>query len=211
MTTSSPQELEVKFYLGHLDLFFDRLKQAQAALLYPRVLETNLRFDTPAGELSRTFQVLRLRQDTAARLTYKGPGTIQDGVRKRLELEFTVSDFAAAQALLEALGYQVALLYEKYRTTYTLENVLVTLDEMPYGCFAEIEGPDGASIQHAAARLGLDWERRSLESYVFLFDRLRQELGLTFRDLSFANFMHLSVTPDQLGLRDAVEESTNLR
>ncbi len=210
MNNPPPQELEVKFYLAKKEAFLARLEQTQAALLHPRVLETNLRFDTPAGELARTFQVLRLRQDSAARLTYKGPGDILDGVRRRVELEFTVSDFAAAQAFLEALGYQVALLYEKYRTTYTLGNVEVTLDEMPYGFFAEIEGPDGGSILRAAERLGLAWETRIFESYVFLFDRLRQTLGLTFRDLSFANFTGMTVTAEQLGVMGAMGESTNL-
>ena len=201
---SSNQELEVKFYLADPQPLMARLTGLGASVLLSRIHETNLRFDTAAGELARTYQVLRLRQDTESRLTYKGPGSIQDGVRRRTELEFSVSDFKAAQALLEALGYQVALMYEKYRTTYTYENVLITLDEMPYGWFAEIEGPDGPSIQRTAGLLGLDWEARSLESYVFLFDRVRQALGLDIRDLSFANFKDVPVSPDLLGVRNAL-------
>ena len=71
---------------------------------------------------------------------------------------------------------------------------------MPYGNFAEVEGPDGASIRQTAEVLGLDWERRILDSYLMLFDRLRERLGLTFRDLSFANFEELTVTGEMLGL-----------
>lgn len=171
-----------------------------ARLIQPRVHEVNLRFDTPSGDLTRGYRVLRLRQDTAARLTYKGPGELQDGVRSRQELEFTVSDFDAAQKFLEALGYEVSVMYEKYRTTYKLEGVLVTLDEMPYGSFAEIEGPDGASIQRAAVALGLDWEKRILDSYLVLFDNLRMRLGFTFRDLSFENFKGIDVSGEMLGL-----------
>ena len=204
MASPNEQEIEAKFLIKNLRGLETRLQGIGATLEAPRVLETNLRFDTSAGELSRAFKVLRLRQDTEARLTYKGPGTVQDGVRKRTELEFAVSDFAAARAFLEALGYQVAVMYEKYRTTYSYQNVLIVLDEMPYGWFAEIEGPDGPSIQQTAARLGLDWEARILESYIFLFDRLRLALGLPFSDLSFANFSGLPVSPELLGVRNAV-------
>jgi len=197
------QELEIKLYLHDLPGFQRHLEAVGARLAQPRVHEINLRFDTPGGDLGRTFQVLRLRKDTAARLTYKGPGEILGGVRLRREIEFTVGDFEAARALLEALGYQVSVMYEKYRTTYELDGVQVTLDEMPYGNFAEIEGPDPASIHSAAEKLGVDWEARVVESYTFLFERLRGKLGLTFRDLSFANFAGMEVTSEALEVRSA--------
>jgi adenylate cyclase class 2 len=197
--SKSDQELEVKFYLPDLPALRARLEAVGAQLVQPRVHETNLRFDTPSGDLTRGYRVLRLRQDTEARLTYKGPGELVDGVRSRQELEFTVSDFGTARHFLEALGYEVSVMYEKYRATYALRGVLVTLDEMPYGYFAEIEGPDGASIRKTAEVLGLDWEARILDSYIMLFDRLRERLGLSFRDLSFANFEKLTVTGEMLG------------
>ena len=203
MVSSTDKELEVKFYIpDHLALRA-RLEAASAQLVQPRVHEVNLRFDTPSGDLSRSYRVLRLRQDTAARLTYKGPGEVQEGVRSRQELEFTVSDFDTARKVLEALGYEVSVMYEKFRATYALEGVLVTLDEMPYGNFAEVEGPDGASIRRTAEKLGLDWERRILDSYIMLFDRLRERLGLTFHDLSFANFEGVQVTQEDLGVEGA--------
>jgi adenylate cyclase class 2 len=198
--SKSDQELEVKFYLSDLPALRARLEAAGAQLFKPRVHEINLRFDTPSGDLTHGYRVLRLRQDSEARLTYKGPGELVDGVRSRQELEFTVSDFETARHFLEALGYEVSVMYEKYRATYTLDGVLVTLDEMPYGNFAEIEGPDGASIRKTAGVLGLDWERRILDSYIMLFDRLRERFGLAFRDLSFANFEKLTVTGEMLGL-----------
>jgi len=198
--TKSDQELEVKFYLTDLSTLRSHLEAAGAQLVQPRVHEINLRFDTPSAALSRGYRVLRLRQDNEARLTYKGPGELVDGVRSRQELEFTVSDFGTARHFLEALGYVVSVMYEKYRTTYQLDAVLVTLDEMPYGFFAEIEGPDGVSIRKAAEVLGLEWERRILDSYIMLFDRLRERLGFAFRDLSFENFKSLTVTDEMLGL-----------
>jgi adenylate cyclase class 2 len=92
------------------------------------------------------------------------------------------------------------MMYEKYRTTFLLGELEIVLDEMPYGDFVEIEGPDGESIQKVAEGLGLDWEKRILLSYTVLFDHARQALGFEFRDLSFDNFKGLDVSIDALGV-----------
>ncbi len=197
------QEIEVKFHIADLRAVENRLQSLGARLTQPRTYEINLRFDTPDLALTRSLQVLRLRQDTQARLTYKGPGHDQEGVRTRQELEFVISDFSSARSLLEALGYIVSMMYEKYRAVYDLDDVHVTLDEMPFGAFIEIEGPEPASIQAAARRLGLDWERRVLESYTSLFEQLRGVTGFAFRDLSFANFETQAAPLDAIGIRPA--------
>jgi adenylate cyclase class 2 len=200
---SKDQELEVKFYMANLPELQVKLEGMAAQCVQERVHEVNLRFDTANEGLKQSSQVLRLRKDRDNRLTYKGPGQAQDGVQLRKELEFTVGDFETAKAFLEALGYQVVLMYEKYRAVYSLGEVLVTLDEMPFGYFAEIEGPSGEAILQAALRLGLDWESRILDSYMVLFDRARAALGFTFRDLSFDNFTNLPVSATALGVRQA--------
>jgi adenylate cyclase class 2 len=197
---SNQQELEIKLYLSDLPAFQHKVEALGGQLVEPRLHEINLRFDTPNGDLTRTAQVLRLRQDTAARLTYKGPGETIGGVHARKEIEFTVSDYQSAESLLEALGYQISLMYEKFRTTYALDGLQITLDEMPYGNFTEIEGPEAAAIHAAADKLGINWEARILESYTSLFDRLREEVGFTFRDLSFENFAELKISPHDLGI-----------
>ena len=194
------QELEIKLYLADLPALKGKLEALGADLTEARLHEINLRFDLPGGELTRTARVLRLRQDTAARMTYKGPGETIDGVHARREIEFNVGDFLSAQLLLEALGYQVSLMYEKFRTTYSLDGLQITLDEMPYGNFSEIEGSDTSAIHHAAEKLDLSWEARILESYTSLFDKLQEKLGLTFQNLSFKNFAELNITPEDLGV-----------
>ncbi len=197
------QEIEVKFYIADLPAVAARLSALPARLLQPRTHEINLRFDTPTGELLREMRVLRLRQDTQAHLTYKGPGQIVEGTRLRQEIELVVSDFAAARALLEALGYQVVMMYEKYRAAYAYQEAEISLDEMPYGNFVEIEAADPAHIRSVANRLGLTWEARVLDSYTALFESLRRRRGYTFRDLSFENFAGLVVTAADLEIRPA--------
>jgi adenylate cyclase class 2 len=185
VANSNNQEQEVKFYLADRSSFEQRLRRMGAEQVHPRTFESNLRFDTADGALLRARQVLRLRQDEVVRLTYKGPAMPGQEVSVRAEIEFEVSSFANARAFLEALGYRVSVEYEKYRTTYNLANVEVVLDELPFGDFAEIEGPDGPAIQAAAAALGLDWEARCAESYLGLFSSLRASQGLDAQNLTF--------------------------
>ncbi len=195
-------ELEMKFYISRreeLEMMLNKFGQ----LIAPRVLEVNLRFDTPDRSLTAAGKVLRLRRDSKSRVTYKGEGRLEGGANLRRELEFTVSDFDTARALFEALGYQVYTIYEKYRTTYKMDNVEVVVDELPTGDFLEIEGPDSESIKRAAQELGLNWEAGIMDSYTVLFERLKGKLGLTFRDLNFENFKGLEISPENLGVKIA--------
>jgi len=180
------QEIEAKFYVRDLPAIERRLLAMGGSLLSPRVQEINLRFDTPDGRLGIGRQTLRLRKDTVARLTYKGPQAAGETVSSRPEIEFEVSDYQAARQFLEALGFILAVTYEKYRTTYTLGGTEVVLDELPFGSFVEIEGRDADAIFQSARRLGLAWETRCTESYLGLFIRLKNAVGLQAENLTFA-------------------------
>jgi adenylate cyclase class 2 len=199
--TDQPTEIEFKFYLRHLEDIRQRVLKNGGRMLAPRLLEHNLRFDTPERRLSETGQVLRLRQDQDIRLTYKHP---LPGEATRLELELKVDNLRTARALLEELGYQVTETYEKYRETFSLDQVQVMLDALPFGCFVELEGPSVEAIKSAAETLALDWQARLTISYLGLFSVLRARLQLPFTDLTFANFApRPPVKPEELGVRDA--------
>jgi adenylate cyclase, class 2 len=201
------QEIEAKFYVRDLDGIITRLHELEARLIQRRVLETNLRFDLPDGSLRSEGRVLRLRRDTEARFTYKGPSTNEQGVLSRTEIEFTVGDFEKAKEFMEALGYQKLLYYDKYRTTYELQtsegSLHVMLDELPYGNFVEIEGESSKMIRTIADQLNLNWDTAIGTSYTALFERARKTLRFVFRDLSFENFAGMEINPSHLGVRAA--------
>jgi adenylate cyclase class 2 len=196
-------ELEVKFYLLHLHALKQRLVQAGAVLEHPRVMEINLRFDTPDSALTAQRKVLRLRQDSRARMTYKSPMLPGQEVSIREEIEFEVSDFTAARQLLEAIGYKESVRYEKWRTIYILDELEITLDEMPFGNFTEIEGGDPLAIQHLSSKLALDWSTRITTSYMVLFDQVKKQKNAEIPNLSFADFHYIHVTPQDLGVKPA--------
>ena len=192
MNDDALQEVEVKLHTPDLASVRGALETAGATLVKPRVYERNVRYDRADGRLSAQGVVLRLRQDDAVRLTFKADERVVDGISSRYEAEVEVSDFALMDVILQRLGYEVALVYEKYRTTYELEGAEVVLDELPYGNFTEIEG-DAATIERAVARLGLAGARRMGGSYVYLFLRLKERLGMTARDCTFAEFAGVDV------------------
>jgi len=201
--SGSGQETEVKFYVQDLKRLEARLRDLDAQRIQLRTVETNIRFDLPDASLRAQGQVLRLRQDSAARLTYKSASKKEDGILSREEIEFVVEDFEKARRFLEALGYQKQVYYEKYRTTYELNETLVMLDELPYGSFIEIEGENVRSIQAVADQLHLKWEAAVATSYVALFERVRKTLKFSFQDLSFASFTGVNVNATHLGVTAA--------
>ncbi len=197
------QETEAKFYLKDVKKFQTRLQTLKARLIQTRVLERNTRFDLPGASLRDEGRVLRLRQDTETRLTYKGPSQVVDGTLSRVEVEFTVGDYEKARQFLEGLGFGKLVYYEKYRTVYELAETHVMLDELPYGNFVEIEGENPAQIHTAAEMLSLDWGAAIGTSYHVLFDRLRESMNLSLEDLSFGNFAGIDVLPENLGVLPA--------
>jgi adenylate cyclase class 2 len=194
---NSYTETEVKLFVPDLHTIQQRLDALGATLKAARVYERNVRYDDAERALTPRGVVVRLRQDTRVRLTYKDEGTVENGIVSRYEAEVQVSDFATMEAILGKLGYTPYLIYEKYRTTYELDGAEVVLDEMPYGNFVEIEG-DKDSIERVIEALELRAARRYEGSYAVLFERVRRKLGLTFTDLTFANFAGVTVGEEDL-------------
>ncbi len=182
-------EAEVKFLVGDLTAVRARLISLGATLKKERIFEKNVRFDTPDERLRHELKLLRLRQDTAVRLTFKGPtpADLTSEVKVREELEIEVSDFDTAAAICEQLGFAPLQVYEKYRETFQLGEIEVVLDEMPYGNFVELEGPESA-IKTAALQLNLNWNRRLLTNYLALMGDIKAHHNLDFDDITFANF-----------------------
>jgi adenylate cyclase class 2 len=180
-------EVEVKFHIGRPAPLLEHLSEI-GQVVQPRTLETNLRFDDHQDQLKANHQLLRLRRDKTCRLTYKSkPPPMDTQCKVYREFEVEISDFDTMHAILTALGYHAVQIYEKWRQIFRWQDVEICLDTMPYGTFLEIEGPQD-SIQSAAQRLGLSWEKRILENYLAIFEALRKQNHLPFKDVTFSNF-----------------------
>ncbi|MBN2045757.1 MAG: class IV adenylate cyclase [Anaerolineales bacterium] len=193
-------EVEAKFHITDLKKVTSRLKKLGADLLHSRVLEQNWRYDTPDRKLQENWHILRLRLSDKITLTFKGRTEEIEGTSQRPEFEIEVNELEQTRLLLQALGYQVSGFYEKYRTAYRLAGMMITLDELPFGDFIEIEGECVSEIQQAAADLGLAWETNITENYMVLFNRMKQSLGLEIEEISFKALAMVDATPEMWGL-----------
>lgn len=121
-----------------------------------KVFEENVLFG--GGSLDHVKRVLRLRRvGGRATLTFKERLDSSDAVvRRRREEETDVDNPDAVIAIFETTGgYKPALVYEKYRTTWEVAGTKVTLDELPFGTYLEIEG-DEADIGRVEALLDIE-------------------------------------------------------
>ena len=189
MPAANNLEVEVKFFLDDLAHVRQQLLDAGADIIRPRVYERNVRFDTADDALLKREELLRLRQDTAVILTFKGPSEFDllSEAKVREEIEVQADDFERLATILKRLGYDPQQEYEKYREAFQFNNLEIVLDEMPYGNFIELEGNE-SDIKAAAELFGLNWQERILSNYLAMMGLLAEHHDLPFRDVTFENF-----------------------
>jgi adenylate cyclase, class 2 len=184
-------EIEVKFFLSDPNTVRKNILQLGARNL-GRFFEVNIRFEDKEKSLLKNNALLRLRKDNRVTLTYKSEPEIDVDFKIFRELEVEVSDFGVMKSMLTSLGFCAEQVYEKWRETLVLQNIHFCLDTMPFGSFLEIEG-NRENIPDMAGKLGLNWENRILFNYLKIFDVLKKQESLTFSDVTFENFKHLSL------------------
>jgi adenylate cyclase class 2 len=164
-----PLETEVKLRLGDVETVRASLRRAGAVLACERHLEDNVLFDDRSASLRAQGTVLRLRRTPlGGLLTFKGPRTVEGGIKSREERETAVAQPDALATILMRLGYQPVFRYQKYRESWRHLGQQVEVDETPIGAFLEIEG-DTEGIHAVAAQLGFSPRDYVSESYVALF------------------------------------------
>jgi adenylate cyclase class 2 len=176
---ADPIEREIKLKVDDASQARGLLLQAGYRESRAREFEANILFDTPQQELRRQNMLLRLRQfGTTGVLTWKGP-SVPGPHKQRPELETSVGSVQILGEILPYLGYRPAFRYEKFRTEFTDGRHLgvVVLDETPIGTFLELEG-DGDWIDETALRLGRSPREYILDSYVTLYMKECQRLGV---------------------------------
>jgi len=191
-------ETELKFIIAAPEAARAALIRLGASI-EGRHVEENIRLDDQGRSLTARGIVLRLRRvehdgKVRAILTVKTPGEMGDAFKSRREIELEVSDGPAAIAALDVLGYRPYWRYEKRREVFHLRGVEADLDELPYGWFLELEGPE-EGIRTLADQMGLDPADGLTLSYAEIFHNVRAGMKLSVADLTFAAFEGISVDP----------------
>lgn len=171
MNTENRLEIEVKIKVQLLDPWRQKIKLLPAVLKAARVFEENIVFDTTQKRLKKRGILLRLRrQGMQSILTMKLPVQGNSVYKVREETEVEISDFTSMKKIIQAIGFRVFFIYEKYREVFNVLGVRIMIDETPIGNFIEIEGnPD--RIDAVAARLGFTAADYITDSYYQLFLR----------------------------------------
>lgn len=184
-------EIELKFPISDPASLQSRLSQLGFHLQTPRTFEHNTLYDTPARDLRRQRQILRLRRYgdlctvTHKRLPDDGSGETRYKVR--IETETVVDDGSALAEIFQQLGFAPAFIYEKYRTEWSHSserNAHLVIDETPIGNYVELEGPP-EWIDRTVRSLGIDSSSCLTDSYGKLFLDWKERTGSTAEHLTF--------------------------
>lgn len=180
-----PVETEIKFLVSDVQALEQKLRALGFTQETPFTYESNTLYDLPTGDLRRKGEVLRIRRyGDLWTLTHKNRGT--NGHHKsRHESETAISDGEQMDAILRALGYAPAFVYEKYRSEWTDGKGEVVIDRTPIGDVAEVEGtPEW--IDRTARALNVPAERYITASYAALFRDWVSHTKSQARHMTFA-------------------------
>jgi adenylate cyclase, class 2 len=167
------QEIEVKFPLRDRAALIRKLQDIGASRLYPETFEDNIVLDR-RGELKTKGALLRVRKfGKYSLVTYKGPMSIDGGVKSREEVQTGVESFELAIELLDALGFKPVFRYQKFREVWRIQEVEVVLDRTPIGEYFEIEGPMDL-IRTISGELGMNMDQAIRQSYADLYRQARR-------------------------------------
>ena len=181
------KEIEIKLPVADLDLAVRAVQKLNAKIVAERHLEDNYLLDLSGGSLAKERKLLRIRRiaspdpphrEIKTILTFKDTPDISDGVKEREEVECEVKGAANLKEIFRRLEYRITFRYQKFRTIYRPENVLldICIDETPIGNFLELEG-EILRIHEFATRLGFNRDDYITQSYSSLYFRWCQKTG----------------------------------
>ena len=183
------QEIEVKFPLANRSDLIRKLQDIGAHRLYAETFEDNIVLDR-RGELRTKGALLRVRKfGKYALATYKGPMSMEGGIKTREEVQTGVESFELAIQLFDSLGFKAVFRYQKFREVWRLKETEVVIDRTPIGDYFEIEG-SVETLRTVAADLGMNMDQAIRQTYSDLYRlarRTRPDLG-----------ENMIFTPDQL-------------
>jgi adenylate cyclase class 2 len=168
-----PLETELKIPVADHASIRESLRRAGAAAVQTMAREVNFLFDTSDGRLRDAGELLRLRDYGGRQLiTFKSAPHFRGAIKERPEFETRIGDLTSMVEILERLGFEVFMKYEKDREVWLMGEVSVVLDQTPMGNFVEVEGP-ADQLEEIARSLGLEVATAVRGSYISLWQDYR--------------------------------------
>lgn len=159
-----PIEIEKKYRVTQKQRKEILLRLSEIGATHQKIdFEVNTLYTGNAIDTER--EVLRLRRvGKKGILTFKERLPGDSSIKHQLEDETTVGDPDAMDAILESLGFNPIMVYEKRRERWMLGNTEIVIDELPFGLFMEIEGEESA-IREIEKKLAIKRLKAETETY----------------------------------------------
>ncbi|MFA6918976.1 MAG: class IV adenylate cyclase [Patescibacteria group bacterium] len=180
------KETEIKIKIEDIDNFKNKLISLNP-IIEEEKFERTIRFDTPGEELEKKGIFVRVRSG------FKNVWTVKKNIKdakdenkyfQRHEWEIEISDIETAREMMKVLGFEKEFIMEKYRSKYTLPDIEITIDRLPFGHYAELEGSKEA-IDRLANILGINIEERITTTYWHLHDEYNIANNLSEQNIIF--------------------------
>jgi len=176
-------EIEKKFVLSNdqREQVLENLNKFGAKLVGENLEENTL---YSGGILMEKRAVLRVRKiGEKTILTYKQRIENDSDFKQQIEYETVVEKAKQMEKIIESLGFEKTLVYEKRRQTWHFRAVEIVLDELPFGQYMEIEGSVTAITE---AEMLLDVENLTIENETY--PHLTRRFGVQKEKLIEARF-----------------------
>jgi len=177
-------EVEVKYDVS--DSYFEILERIRklGAIFQGGCVETTCRFDTNDKQLEANNIFLRVRRGFKNTITLKEKRKEDVGVKSRLETEFEIEDIEQMEYILSKIGFKYIRKMEKYRMTWLYNNAVITIDELPFGIYLEIEAAESV-IAHLASILGIAEQFKIVHTYWDILTQINAENNTYLENIVF--------------------------
>jgi adenylate cyclase class 2 len=142
------------------------------------------RFDTPNLDYEKSGKFIRLKSGFDNVLTYKElvdnlDLEINDKINVRNEINIEVEDFENMEFILYSLGLTYKRIMEKYRFEWFLNDYSLTIDELPFGIYLEVNGGE-AEISNLCNNLGMNFSNGTNLTYWEIYSEISDEKDIVF-------------------------------
>ncbi len=176
-------EKEIKIKVIEYKVLLVKLLKNGAVILN-KSKEKTIRLDTPDMDLENRGVFLRVRSGSNNTITMKEKIGEDKNVRSRKETEFEISDVDQMAYILEKLGFTFSRIMEKYRINLQYKGAILSIDDMPFGMYLEIEGTE-EQIETITVELGYSADDKVLGTYWDVFEEYKKENNLTGENIVF--------------------------
>lgn len=186
MANKQKVETEVKIKIENFDKFLSDLI-SKGAVFKGKDFQKTIRMDTPNFDLEKRKMFLRVRSGLGNTVTLKIRKEENKNYKIRNEHETKVGDINMMVKIFSILGFSKSFIFEKYRADFKHKNVKISLDELPFGIYAEFEGNE-KDINLTLKEFGFNKNKRIISTYWFLFDEYNKEHNLTGKHIIFPKY-----------------------